>query len=48
MEEACELLRPPAELLQLVEHPCLPLPLKALSGEGRQRLATLINELDLT
>ena len=37
-----------AELLQLVEHPCLPLPLKALSGEGRQRLATLINELDLT
>lgn len=36
-----------AELLQLVEHPCLPLPLKALSGEGRQRLATLINELDL-
>lgn len=36
-----------AELLQLVDHPCLPLPLKALSGEERQRLATLINELDL-
>lgn len=37
-----------AELQGLVEHPCLPLPLKALSGEGRRRLAKLIDELDLS
>jgi 4-hydroxy-tetrahydrodipicolinate synthase len=32
-----------AELLGLVEHPCLPLPLKALGGEGRRRLGELIS-----
>lgn len=37
-----------AELQGHVEHPCLPLPLKALSGEGRRRLAELIDELDLS
>lgn len=37
-----------AELLALVEHPCLPLPLKCLSGEGRQRLAKLIDALELS
>lgn len=37
-----------AELQGLVEHPCLPRPLKALSGEGRRRLAKLIDELDLS
>jgi len=37
-----------AELLGIVEHPCLPLPLNALSGEGRLRLAELIDELDLS
>jgi len=37
-----------AELLGLVEHPCLPLPLKALGGEGRRRLGELIDELDLS
>jgi 4-hydroxy-tetrahydrodipicolinate synthase len=37
-----------AELQGLVENPCLPLPLKALSGEGRRRLAELIDELDLS
>lgn len=37
-----------AELLVLVEHPCLPLPLKALDGEGRRRLGELIDELDLS
>lgn len=36
-----------AELLGLVEHPCLPRPLIALSGEGKTRLAALIIELDL-
>lgn len=37
-----------AELLGFVENPCLPLPLKTLSGEGRQQLARLIDELDLS
>jgi len=37
-----------AELQGLVEHPCLPLPLKALSGEGYRRLGELIDELDLS
>jgi 4-hydroxy-tetrahydrodipicolinate synthase len=37
-----------AELQGLVEHPCLPLPLKALGGEGRRRLGGLIDELDLS
>lgn len=36
-----------AEVLGLVEAPCLPLPLKALDGEGRRRLAALIDELGL-
>lgn len=31
-----------AELLGLVEAPCLPLPLKAMDGEGRRRLAALL------
>ncbi|QFU01809.1 4-hydroxy-tetrahydrodipicolinate synthase [Halomonas sp. THAF5a] len=33
-----------AELLGLVEAPCLPLPLKSLGGEGRRRLAALLEE----
>lgn len=37
-----------AELQGLVKRPCLPLPLKALSGEGRHRLAQLIDELELS
>lgn len=37
-----------AELRGLAEPPCLPLPLKALNKEGRQRLATLIDELGLS
>lgn len=37
-----------AELRGLVERPCLPLPLKALDGEGRHRLAELIDELELS
>jgi 4-hydroxy-tetrahydrodipicolinate synthase len=37
-----------AELQGRVENPCLPKPLKALSGEGRRRLAELIDELDLS
>lgn len=37
-----------AELRGLVEHPCLPLPLKALGGEGRRRLSELIDELGLS
>lgn len=36
-----------AELLGLVQHPCLPLPLKSLGGSSRARLAQLLNELDL-
>lgn len=36
-----------AELKGLVEHPSLPLPLKALEGAGRQQLATLLDELEL-
>ena len=37
-----------AELQGVVKHPCLPLPLKSLSGEGHRRLAKLIDELDLS
>lgn len=37
-----------AELRRLVEQPCLPLPLNALSGEGRSRLKILIDELNLS
>ncbi len=37
-----------AELQRLVESPCLPLPLKALNGEGRRRLVELIDELNLS
>lgn len=36
-----------AELLGLVEHPTLPLPLKTLEGADRQQLAALLDELDL-
>jgi len=36
-----------AELLGQVEHPCLPQPLKALEGASRQRLAVLLDELEL-
>ncbi|MDN6320330.1 MAG: dihydrodipicolinate synthase family protein [Marinobacter sp.] len=35
-----------AELRGLVEHPSLPLPLKALEGTSRQQLAVLLDELD--
>jgi len=37
-----------AELQGVVKHPCLPLPLKSLGGEGHRRLAKLIDELDLS
>ncbi|KKL80259.1 hypothetical protein LCGC14_2006530, partial [marine sediment metagenome] len=37
-----------AQLQGLVEDPCLPLPLKALNKEGRQRLGELIDELGLS
>ena len=36
-----------AELMGLAAHPCLPLPLKALDGAGREQLAALIDTLDL-
>jgi 4-hydroxy-tetrahydrodipicolinate synthase len=36
-----------AELLNLVSRPCLPLPLKALEGDDRQIVATLLKELEL-
>ncbi len=36
-----------AELRGRVEQPCLPLPLKALGGAGRQQLAALLDELEL-
>lgn len=36
-----------AELQGLVEHPTLPLPLKALEGASRQQLAVLLDELEL-
>lgn len=36
-----------AELRGRVEQPCLPLPLKALDGAGRQQLAALLEELEL-
>ncbi|WP_288130432.1 dihydrodipicolinate synthase family protein [Microbulbifer sp.] len=36
-----------AELQGVVEHPSLPLPLKALDGTGRQQLAVLLDELEL-
>ena len=37
-----------AELLKLTEQPSLPLPLKALAGDDRQKLASLLDELVLT
>lgn len=37
-----------AELMGLVTAPCLPLPLKGLEGESRQKLARLLDELQLT
>ncbi|QEM84168.1 dihydrodipicolinate synthase family protein [Halomonas binhaiensis] len=37
-----------AELQGLTESPCLPLPLKALDGPGKQKLATLLEALELT
>ena len=37
-----------AELQGIAESPCLPLPLKTLDKEGRRRLASLIDELDLS
>jgi 4-hydroxy-tetrahydrodipicolinate synthase len=37
-----------AELCGLVRHPCLPLPLKALSGSARIQLEELLNPLQLT
>ncbi|UPT36778.1 dihydrodipicolinate synthase family protein [Pseudomonas amygdali] len=37
-----------AELRGLVSTPSLPLPVKSLQGEVRQRLATILDELDLT
>lgn len=36
-----------AELQGLIEHPSLPLPLKALEGASRQQLAVLLDELEL-
>ncbi|GAB3456185.1 dihydrodipicolinate synthase family protein [Massilia terrae] len=36
-----------AEMLGLVKGPCLPLPLKAIQGADRERLAQLIRELEL-
>jgi 4-hydroxy-tetrahydrodipicolinate synthase len=36
-----------AELQGLVEHPCLPLPLKSIDGEGRSHLASLLQQLQL-
>lgn len=36
-----------AELLNVVSRPCLPLPLKALEGNDRQIVATLLKELEL-
>lgn len=36
-----------AELKGLVEAPCLPLPLKALEGDARNQLATLLDALEL-
>ncbi|MCS4505545.1 dihydrodipicolinate synthase family protein [Arhodomonas aquaeolei] len=37
-----------AELMGLATSPCLPLPLKGLGREGREKLARLLNELPLT
>ncbi|WJG24929.1 dihydrodipicolinate synthase family protein [Vibrio furnissii] len=37
-----------AELLNLVDTPCLPLPLMSVQGEDRMRLATLIEQLHLS
>ncbi|MFH0224713.1 dihydrodipicolinate synthase family protein [Vibrio furnissii] len=37
-----------AELLNLVDTPCLPLPLMSVQGEDRSRLATLIEQLHLS
>ena len=37
-----------AEILELAKHPCLPLPLKALSGSARIQLETVLDQLQLT
>lgn len=37
-----------AELLGLVKQPCLPLPLKPIAGQDRERIAQLISELELS
>jgi 4-hydroxy-tetrahydrodipicolinate synthase len=37
-----------AELQGLVKHSALPLPLKALDGASRQRLAVVLDELELS
>lgn len=36
-----------AELRQITNMPSLPLPLRTISGEGRQKIAKVINELEL-
>ena len=36
-----------AELMGLVEHPCLPLPLQSIQGDAREALATLVRQLEL-
>lgn len=37
-----------AELRGLVATPCLPLPVRSLQGEVRQRLAAILDELEVT
>lgn len=37
-----------AEILDLVDTPCLPLPLRAVAGQDRQQLADLIQRLELS
>ena len=37
-----------AELMGLVDQPCLPLPLQSMQGDERETLATLIQQLELT
>jgi 4-hydroxy-tetrahydrodipicolinate synthase len=37
-----------AELRQITTNPSLPLPLKTISGEGRLKIARVIDELGLT
>lgn len=36
-----------AELMGLVKAPCLPLPMKSLSGDARKELQTCIQNLNL-